>query len=365
MSWAVLGCIDESSGFSCFVRLVHNHKKQAKPVAHALATKRVFRLNLMRVLLMNNNIGNNNADDLRIVCSICIATYRRPGLLKNLLESLKNQILPENITVEVLIVDNDSEESAHPVVASCRDTDYIRFYYYTQPVKNISLTRNVALANAKGEYLLFIDDDEVADIHWLLNLYNTLLLFQADGVFGLRLPDFSTDAPKWLKHPNFYYSPLSPTGTEARFYYTGNCIVKNSLLKDHGLTFDPEYGLTGGEDTHLFGKLRRIGGKLVTCREAIIYEFIPPERARLSYVLRKAMRGGNTYARRLLEDRQRFFYNWFYLFFKSTGIFFASFIMFIAFLPVNLQNALLWMKRGAASIGQLLAGLSIHYREYN
>lgn len=48
--------------------------------------------------------------------SICIATYKRPELLKKLLESLSKQELPESVEIEVIIVDNDKSESAREVV---------------------------------------------------------------------------------------------------------------------------------------------------------------------------------------------------------------------------------------------------------
>ena len=47
--------------------------------------------------------------------SVCIATYRRPEGLRRLLESLEAQALPEDFSVEIVVVDNDPP-SAEPVV---------------------------------------------------------------------------------------------------------------------------------------------------------------------------------------------------------------------------------------------------------
>ena len=41
-----------------------------------------------------------------MICSVCIATYKRPYLLEKLLISLMNQNLPDDLEMEVIIVDN-------------------------------------------------------------------------------------------------------------------------------------------------------------------------------------------------------------------------------------------------------------------
>src|SRR4051794_33953703 len=97
-----------------------------------------------------------------VICSVCIATYKRPQLLDQLLTSLEQQIIHDNLMLQVIVVDNDCTRSAAPVVAQHNDQKHITFRYLVQPVKNISLTRNLAVANSEGIYLLFIDDDEVA-----------------------------------------------------------------------------------------------------------------------------------------------------------------------------------------------------------
>ena len=116
-------------------------------------------------------------------CSICIATYRRPKLLKKLLISLSNQQVPGNWEKEIVIVDNDAYETARPVFKQFANNSQ-NIKYFVQPVKNISLTRNEAVKNAGGDYLVFIDDDEHADPNWLKNLIETIENYKADVVIG-------------------------------------------------------------------------------------------------------------------------------------------------------------------------------------
>ena len=71
-------------------------------------------------------------------------------------------------------------------------------------VKNIWKTRNLAVANSTGNHLLFIDDDEFVEENWIKNLYNTLVDFNADGVFGLILPEFEEYTPVWIRKKEYY-----------------------------------------------------------------------------------------------------------------------------------------------------------------
>ena len=98
--------------------------------------------------------------------------------------------MPDGGKIEIIIVDNDPEGSAKDIVNDIKESFKVPILYFDQSIKNISLTRNVAVKNANGDFLLFIDDDEYADSEWVINLYSTLKEYNADGVFGLVIPEF-------------------------------------------------------------------------------------------------------------------------------------------------------------------------------
>ena len=59
---------------------------------------------------------------------------------------------------------------------------------------------------------------------------------------------------------------------------TGNLLLSLEHVRRHDLTFDDELGLAGGSD-HLFTKqLRRRGGAIYWCDEAVVHEFVPRDR---------------------------------------------------------------------------------------
>ena len=103
-------------------------------------------------------------------CSCCINTYKRPKLLKKLLKSLAEQNLAEETKLEIIAVDNGPDQLGKNIVNEFQKRYNIPIYYFVQPEKNISLTRNLAVKNAKGDFVFFIDDDGYADKDWISNM---------------------------------------------------------------------------------------------------------------------------------------------------------------------------------------------------
>ncbi len=228
---------------------------------------------------------------------ICIATYKRVDLLKKLLESIVAQTLDKSIKIRVIIIDNDPNKSAQNMVNSFFSVNALPYIYDMQPEKNISITRNKALDYIDAHYLVFIDDDEWATPDWLNNLLLASTQYDADVVFGPVMPQFSEVAPDWISKGGFFNRNTSKSGDIKIHGGAGNTLVRNPKKFKTILRFDPEYGLTGGEDTDLFHRLYLSSAKLVWSDAALVYEVIPPERMTVNWMLRRALRGGQIYAK--------------------------------------------------------------------
>jgi succinoglycan biosynthesis protein ExoM len=290
-----------------------------------------------------------------ILCSVCIATYQRPQLLEKLLRSIENQLLPEMVNLEIVVVDNDVNKSAELIVQRFKNTSRIRFYYFSQPVKNISITRNMGVEKASGEYILFIDDDEVASNQWISHLLNTLITFNADGVFGQVLPKFHPQTPEWMQQADFFINHLPGTGVKATLKYTTNCVIKASLVKELKEPFDPRYGLTGGEDNDLFSRLESKGARFVYSKEALTWEYLPPDRTRLSYLFLRRIRygAGPVWKRIEVAGRNRIFIRLF-LGVKALCYGMVSLVCMIILFP-NKVRRMQWFLRLGVNIGRILA----------
>src|SRR5690606_30323637 len=92
---------------------------------------------------------------------VCVCTYRRSSLVATL-ESLSKQAQPITASVRILVVDNDHARSAEPMARAAARRLRLDLSYLHCPAANISIARNGALEHATGDWIAFIDDDEVA-----------------------------------------------------------------------------------------------------------------------------------------------------------------------------------------------------------
>jgi succinoglycan biosynthesis protein ExoM len=225
--------------------------------------------------------------------SVCICTYKRPGLLGRLLEKVQNQKTDNLFTYSMVIVDNDSAQSAKNVVSSFKQKSFIGIDYYCEPEQNISLARNKALKNTKGNYVVFIDDDEFPIDRWLIILLRACHDLRADGIQGPVIPIFEKEAPKWVIKGKFYERPSYPTGLVLKWGQgrTGNLLLKRKMIEENGNTFNPEFA-SGGEDQDFFRRMITKGYVFKYCNEAIVYECIPSMRWRRTFLLKRALLRG-------------------------------------------------------------------------
>ena len=225
---------------------------------------------------------------------ICIATYRRPQLLQKLLQSLVDQVTDGQFTIRVVVIDNDARGSAEEIAKSF-SAEKLRLQYAVEPRQNIALARNRGASLAAGDYIATIDDDEYADPHWLLNLYKTLLACRADVVMGPVTRIFPPETPEYIRRLPLFNFPDPPTASDDNFVHsTRSCLFRRSIIRDMPMPFDPDFGLSGGEDTVFFEVLKRQGRKIVWCREAKAFEVITASKATFRGVLKHIFRNGHT-----------------------------------------------------------------------
>lgn len=247
---------------------------------------------------------NIQTKEKKISCSVCIATFKRPLLLKELIKSLLEQEGIQDISLDIIIADNDISQSAKEIVGEFQKKSEIEISYYTQPEQNISLTRNLALKKAKGQFIAIVDDDEFADKKWLSELIKTAINYNADAVFGYVEAVFPENVPRWIKQRELYFQPMGKTGSKPLFKYSGNCLIRKDFIKKYKIYFNPQYGLSGGEDSVFFDSMERMGAKFVVSREAITYEKIPEYRATVKFIFNRFYQRGNNYGRIFIESHK-------------------------------------------------------------
>lgn len=91
------------------------------------------------------------------LCSVVIPTYRRPGWLREAIESVRAQTLGD---WECLVVDAGADPETRAVVAEQQADARIRYLSCTS-CGNPGVTRNAGAAAATGQWLAFLDDDDL------------------------------------------------------------------------------------------------------------------------------------------------------------------------------------------------------------
>ena len=295
--------------------------------------------------------------------SICIATFRRPAQLERLLFSL-GKLNVQNFSFEIIIVDNDSKGSARNV-AETMAKKYTELRYYVEPKQNIALARNLGVQKAKGIWIAFIDDDEDANPDWLISYWKICKTVRGDGYFGPVISQFDGVAPKWMKRDLFFCRPRFETGTRARIgsgqTRTGNAFIRRTLFDSY--KFDSDFGLTGGEDSDIFIRMLHNGVDFYWCDEARVIEYIPQERLRLTWLIKRAFRSGITYT--ILQNRHQSNLRKRILgLVRAVAAIFGFTSMLFFEMIRGRAHLIKRMVRIAVQVGHIVGFLNISYQEY-
>jgi len=238
-----------------------------------------------------------------IDASIVIATYDRPDLLAETLASCMAQENRLGQAREIVVIDNHPSENGRPTVEQAATSGALPVRYVADPVRNMSSLRNRGFAEARGEWVAFIDDDEVASPDWLDQLLGAAMETGSDIAVGPRLATFATGrAPAYdptgsqfardLHLPDRTRIDLTqPDGKPRYGLGTGNSAFHMPVCFPEGSPpMRVEFGDAGGEDAELFVRLHREGRTLVWAARAFVTETVPEHRTRAAYRLLRTRR---------------------------------------------------------------------------
>lgn len=222
-----------------------------------------------------------------MIFSIVICTYNRATYLIQTLESIGRQdFSPADF--EVLVVDNNSTDTTEErVKLFIEQFPCLQLNYLKEPRQGVSYARNLGVNKAKGDYIVFIDDDETVAPDFLKSLSAFFRNYpQAKLVAEPVIPVFETEMPRWFSP----YTARLITGAydqgervkvlKAKDYPgTGHATFKRELFFEYG-DFNTKLGrsggsLMGGEDKDFFLRLINKGIACYYVPEACIYHHIP------------------------------------------------------------------------------------------
>lgn len=239
---------------------------------------------------------------------IAVLTYRRPEDIALALPRLAAQAGAGSpggpgTTVTVLVIDNDPAASARQVVEQLAgDLPAGLVRYVHEPRPGIAAARNRALAEAGPSGLLvFIDDDETPSERWLAQLVELQRTSGAAAVVGPVISEYEHEPEPWIEAGRFFRRRRLSTGARLDVAATNNLLLDLHQVRSLHLSFDERFGLSGGSDTLFTRQLVQRGGTMLWCDEAVVVDRVPASRLTRGWVLRRALRSGNSASRVSLE----------------------------------------------------------------
>lgn len=189
--------------------------------------------------------------------SVIIAAWQAEGFL---VRSIENALAQDGVTVEVIVVDDASEDDTYGVARAMADRDgrvtALRLAENSGP----SGARNAALAVARGEWVAVLDADDRMAPRRLQRMIALAGAQGADLVLGNLAEVDETGAA--ISDEPFVTDPDVPMRLTAERFVAGNLrvvgghnlgylkpLIRRGFLEGEGISYDTD--LRNGEDFHL------------------------------------------------------------------------------------------------------------------
>src|SRR5688572_27730028 len=102
--------------------------------------------------------------------SIVVCTQNRAAMLRGALASLYD-LATDGFTYEIVVIDNGSTDETQKTIATAATQSRHPLRGIYEPEKGIVPARNRGIREARGRWIAFFDDDQLADSRWLVELY--------------------------------------------------------------------------------------------------------------------------------------------------------------------------------------------------
>ena len=230
-----------------------------------------------------------------MLVTVAICTWNRAASLRRALGSLALLEIPDGVRLELLVIDNGSSDDTPAVLSEHASALPLRSL--AEPKPGLSHARNRAAAEARGELILWTDDDVEVEPAWLA-AYAEASDRHPDASFfgGATLPRFEQTPPAWIAASweqladtwAIRVLPPEPAPIDpSRLPVGANFAIRAELQRRHA--YDPRLGrrggeLMGGEETALMRELLADGRSGWWVPAARVHHAIPPERLTESYL---------------------------------------------------------------------------------
>ena len=230
--------------------------------------------------------------------SFIICTYNREKYIYECLSRLAKNTAQTGW--EIVLVNNNSTDNTaaecERFVAEYKPQNY-RYVVETQ--QGLSFARNRGIAEANGDWLVFLDDDAMVETDYISNLQKHLSAHPEAGAFGGQIEPFFEDGePDWYSKWSMGFVSAIDRGDKVhafpsnKFPIGANMGIKREVVEKVGM-FNTELGRTGnnllaGEEKDLFNRIREAGYEILYFPDIKVRHCIPGRRTTREFVERLA-----------------------------------------------------------------------------
>jgi|GEM_PF-2043952 len=228
-------------------------------------------------------VRENSLNETPLV-SVIVPTYGREQLVRRCLQSLLRQDYPH---LEVVVIDQDPARrlpELFPDEIGDERTTYLNF-----PQAGAAIARNRGVETARGQLLLFIDDDAYAKPGWAEGYVRLFRDFpQAGLASGVILGEWEAPPPDWFPMEYAYLFGHYELDQDAGLLPEGQIPIACNMggraeaVRQAG-GFDERFGYNrfrerphlAGEETMLGLQIQRGGWGLYYCPDSVVGHHIP------------------------------------------------------------------------------------------
>ncbi|MFN3513203.1 MAG: glycosyltransferase family 2 protein [Phenylobacterium sp.] len=230
--------------------------------------------------------------------SVVICTRNRAASLDRTLGSLAAMGAPAGTPWELVIVDNGGTDATPEVVAGHVGALPVRRVFEPEP--GLSNARNRGVAEARGDYIVWTDDDVIVQPGWLSAYLHAFETFPEAAVFGGKVtPSLEAPTPDWfsqnrdllaflIAERDFGAEPVTLDAAEHRLPFGANFAIRGAEQRAH--RYDPDLGVgpgrnRSGEETAVIRAILAEGARGVWIPDAEVLHLIPAARQTEAYVV--------------------------------------------------------------------------------
>ena len=246
---------------------------------------------------------------MMIQLSVIIPTRNRAETLSTTLASIENQTLDQSL-FEIIVCDNNSTDNTSVIANSFADK-FQHFKYIKTLEPGLHVGRNKGFQEARGDMLVYADDDIEAFPEWLFNINEVFKDEEVMLVGGKNLPKWEVEPPELILEmwePNnkgerilgyFSVIDLGDEIKEISPYYVFGCnfsVRKKIIAETNGFHPDSmpqeiiEY--RGDGESAVSTYVQQKGYKTIYHPNASVYHLVPEDRLTINYLMKRSFNQG-------------------------------------------------------------------------